>query len=107
MSHVCQPGLERQNRPEVRLALKKRQTHTKDRPRTRSTLNFDRTSMRFGNPPRDREAQSNTAILSRPGFVGTVEAIKYIRQIFCANANSGIPKLCNARVIAALEPYDN
>src|SRR5215469_8712397 len=107
MSHVCQPGLERQNRPEVRLSLKKRQTHTKDRPRARSTLNLDRTSMRFGNPSGDREAQPNTAILSRPGFVGAVEAIKYIRQIFCANANPGIAKLCNGRVIAALEPDGN
>jgi len=70
-------------------------------------LNFDGTSVRFRNPTCDGEAEPNASKLARPGFVGTVEAIKNVRQSVGTNTNSGIPKLCHGGIIAAHEPDSN
>jgi hypothetical protein len=89
------------------VALKKRQADTKDRPIAGSALYFDGAFVRFCNPASDREAQSDASNLARPRFVGTVEALKNVRQIVGANTDSGISALCHGAIIAALQPDSN
>src|SRR5215469_8956539 len=88
----------------AKLALKKWQTDTKDRTGAHSTLDLDRTSMRLSNPACYGKAQPDATELARPSFVGTVEAIKDVRQIVVTNTNSRISKLCHGGIIAAHEP---
>ena len=80
--------------------MKHRQTDNKERSCTRSALNFDGASVRFRKPSRDREAQPNTTKFTGPRLIGTVEAIKNVRQIDRRNADSGIPKLRHGGAIA-------
>src|SRR5215469_4889745 len=80
---------------------------TEDRTRTKSALNFDRASVRFCNPSRDREAQPNTTKLAGPGFIGSIKAVKNLRQVVAADADSGIPKLCYTGAIALREANRN
>jgi hypothetical protein len=63
--------------------------------------------MRLRNPMRDGEAQPYASKLVRPGFIGTVKAIKNVRQIVRGNANSGISKLCHCKAIIARERDSN
>jgi hypothetical protein len=70
-------------------------------------LNFDGTSVRFRNPACDGKTQSNASKLARAGFVGTVEALKNVRQIVSTYANSGIPKLCYGGSIGTLKSDSN
>ncbi len=63
--------------------------------------------MRFRNPACDGEAQPNASKLARPGFVGTVEAIKNARQIGRADTNASIPELHQGGMIGALNPDSN
>ena len=74
-----------------------------DRARTWSALNFDRASVRFRNPSRDREAQPNATKLAGTGFIRPIKAIKNMRQIVRVDADSSIPKLCYSGAIALRE----
>jgi hypothetical protein len=63
--------------------------------------------VRLRNPSRDREAQSHAAKVAGPRFIGAIEAIKNVRQIARAYADSSVAKFCNSGAIVLREANEN
>src|SRR5215469_5032842 len=99
----CKPMGEGESGLRAALGLKNRQTDVKDRTTTRRTLNSDRTVVCLCHPSRDRQTQSDAAKFARPRFVGAVEPIKNVGQIFCRNSDSGVSKFRHGEVVASVE----
>ena len=74
------------------LGGKQRQSQFERRTLTGGALNPNRPAMRFGDPARNGQTQSHPAKFSRACFVGAIETIKDVGQVFGGNSNSSVSK---------------